>query len=107
MDVVRVAARNNAEWCDAFCRTHGIAGRFERTLGASAERTPPFDPDAVTLLPGSDAESVLSRVDASAGCSIKDRFALEAACRAGSAGSARSRSGSTNWRADVSERPVG
>jgi hypothetical protein len=26
--LVRTAARNNAEWCDAFCRTHGVRGRF-------------------------------------------------------------------------------
>src|SRR2546425_2173226 len=27
--LVRAAARNNAEWCDAFCRTYGIVGRFD------------------------------------------------------------------------------
>jgi len=26
--LIRVAPLNNAEWCDAFCRTHGIVGHF-------------------------------------------------------------------------------
>jgi RimJ/RimL family protein N-acetyltransferase len=73
-DAVRVAARNNAEWCDAFCRTHVIAGRFDEDAWWSAERTPPLYPDAVTLVPGADAASILSRVDAGPGCSIKDSF---------------------------------
>jgi hypothetical protein len=72
--LVRVAARNNAEWCDAFCRTHGIAGRFDEDAWSSAERTPPFYPDAVTLVPGADAATILSRIDARPGCSVKDSF---------------------------------
>jgi RimJ/RimL family protein N-acetyltransferase len=72
--LVRVAARNNAEWCDAFCRTHGIIGRFDEDAWWSAQRTPPLYPDAVTLVPGADAASILSRIDSRAGCSIKDSF---------------------------------
>ena len=73
-DLVRVAARNNAEWCDAFCRTHGIAGRFDDDAWWSAVRTPPFYPDAVTLMPGADAGRILARIDGGPGCSIKDSF---------------------------------
>jgi RimJ/RimL family protein N-acetyltransferase len=73
-DHVRAAARNNAEWCDAFCRAHGIAGRFDEDAWWSAERTPPLYPDAVTLVPGVDAATLLARIDAGAGCSIKDSF---------------------------------
>jgi hypothetical protein len=73
-DLVRVAARNNAEWCDAFCRTHGIAGRFDDDAWWSAVRTPPLYPDAVTLVPGVDGRKLLARVDAAPGCSIKDSF---------------------------------
>jgi hypothetical protein len=73
-DLVAVAARNNAEWCDAFCRARGISGRFDDDAWTSAERTPSFYPDAVTLAPGVDAESVLARIDAGPGCSIKDSF---------------------------------
>ena len=74
MDFARLAARNNADWCDAFCRTHGVAGRFDEDAWCSALRTPPFYPDAVTLVPGADAASILARVDAGSGCSVKDSF---------------------------------
>ncbi len=72
---VAEAALNNAEWCDAFCRAHGVVGCFDEAAWSSAERTPPLYPDAVTLASGCSGESLVSRVDASAGCSIKDSFA--------------------------------
>jgi hypothetical protein len=72
----RAAARNNAEWCDTLCRTHGIAGSFDPDAWVSPQRTPRYYPDAVTLDPAADAGSVLGRIDASSpGCSIKDSFA--------------------------------
>ena len=71
---VEEAALNNAEWCHAFCRTHGVTGRFDETAWSSAERTPPYYPDAVMLSSGCCAERVLSRVEAGSGCSIKDSF---------------------------------
>jgi len=71
----RDAARNNAEWCDSFCRTHGIVGRFDADAWSSSRRTPRFYPDAVTLVPRASAEQLLMRVDTSAGCSVKDSFA--------------------------------
>jgi hypothetical protein len=38
-------------------------------------RTPPYYPDAVTLLPDVSIEQVLSGIDTSEGCSVKDSFA--------------------------------
>lgn len=38
-------------------------------------RTPPYYPDAVTLLPEITVERVLSSIDTSEGCSVKDSFA--------------------------------
>lgn len=73
--LVRTAARNNAEWCDAFCRTYGIVGRFRADSWSSPVRTPPLYPDAVTLLPEVMVEKLLSGVDTSKGCSVKDSFA--------------------------------
>jgi hypothetical protein len=73
--LVRVAAQNNAEWCDAFCRTHGLVGRFHADSWFSPVRTPPYYPDAVTLLPEITIEQVLSGIDTSGGCSVKDSFA--------------------------------
>jgi hypothetical protein len=68
------AARNNADWCDAFCRRHGICGTFERHCWSSARRTPPRYPDAVTLVQGVAPELLLARIDAGEGCSVKDSF---------------------------------
>ena len=72
--LVRVVAQNNAEWCDAFCRTHGVVGRFHADSWFSPVRTPPYYPDAVTLLPEITIEQVLSGIDTSEGCSVKDGF---------------------------------
>ncbi len=69
------AAQNNAEWCDAFCRAHGVDGRFAADCWAAPRRTPPLYPDAVTLVPGVSPDHVLHRVDGGAGCSVKDSFA--------------------------------
>ena len=73
---IRTAARNNAEWCDLVCRTHGISGRFGREAWASSERTPTFYPDAVTLVRTCSVDRLLACVDRSAGCSIKDSFGV-------------------------------
>ncbi|MGZ4400060.1 MAG: hypothetical protein ACXVYM_04235 [Gaiellaceae bacterium] len=70
-----MAARNNAEWCDAFCRTHGVVGRFRPDFWFSAARAPVYYPDAVTLLPDAAAAAVVSSIDTSEGCSVKDSFA--------------------------------
>jgi hypothetical protein len=73
----RAAARNNADWCDTLCRTHGIAGRFDPDAWVSPQRTPRFYPDAMTLDPAAVAGSILERIDTSSpGCSIKDSFAI-------------------------------
>jgi len=72
--LIRVAAQNNAQWCDAFCRTHGIVGHFQAACWFSPVRTPPYYPDAVTLLPEITIEQVLSGIDTSEGCSVKDSF---------------------------------
>jgi hypothetical protein len=74
--VVRAAARNNAEWCDAVCRSHGVPGRFDADAWVNPRRTPRYYPDAVTLDPTATAEAILPRIDTtSPGCSIKDSFA--------------------------------
>jgi hypothetical protein len=72
---VRRAVRNNAAWCAALCRTHGITGTFGDAAWWSPRRTPPYYPDAVTLRPGAVPRDVLPHIDtASPGCSVKDSF---------------------------------
>src|SRR5262249_8189266 len=58
----------------AFCRTHGIDGRFADGCWWSPTRTPPLYPDAVTLAPDADGAALLARIDTGAGCSVKDSF---------------------------------
>jgi hypothetical protein len=74
-DWTSIAAANNAEWCDAFCRSHGIQTRLEVHAWTARTRTPRFYPDAVTLSPDVGGRDLLGRIDTSAGCSIKDSFA--------------------------------
>jgi hypothetical protein len=70
-----LAARNNADWCDIVCRTHGIPTRFDDDAWTSTRRSPPMYPDAVTLQPSTTPDHLLDRVDTSTGCSVKDSFA--------------------------------
>jgi hypothetical protein len=69
------AAINNAEWCDVVCRTHGVDTRFDEAAWTSRTRTPPYYPDAVTLVADPSVPDLLDRIDTSPGCSIKDSFA--------------------------------
>ena len=69
------AVLDNATWCHLVCSTLGIEGRFEADAWVSPRRTPPGYPDAVTLIPDASGGDVLSRIDGSDGCSVKDSFA--------------------------------
>ncbi|MFF3111059.1 hypothetical protein ACFVSN_17930 [Kitasatospora sp. NPDC057904] len=74
--LVRAAARNNAEWCAAMGRSHGVAGEFGPHAWSAPSRTPVYYPDAVTLAPGADEAALVSRIDTAApGASVKDSFA--------------------------------
>ena len=71
----RMAALDNAEWCHTVCRTHGLQPEFDDDAWVSEVRTPPLSPDAVTLVPNASIPRLLTRIDTSAGCSVKDSFA--------------------------------
>lgn len=84
--LVRAAARNNAEWCAAMSRSHGVVGEFVLGDGdgdtdgnrswTAPTRTPLFHPDAITLAPGADTAALLARIDTTTpGASVKDSFA--------------------------------
>jgi hypothetical protein len=68
------AALNNAEWCDTVVRSHGGITHFGGDAWTSQHRTPVYYPDAVTLAPGLVARELLSCIDTSVGCSVKDSF---------------------------------
>ncbi|MFE9122979.1 hypothetical protein [Streptomyces sp. NPDC007172] len=72
----RAAARNNADWCAALCRAHGITGETDPYAWTSPRRTPLYYPDAVTLTPEASPGDILGRIDLTApGASVKDSFA--------------------------------
>ncbi|TDC20594.1 hypothetical protein E1265_21450 [Streptomyces sp. 8K308] len=74
--LVEAAARNNAEWCAAMSRSHGLASEFGPRAWVASARTPRYYPDAVTLAPGADPAALVARIDTSApGASVKDSFA--------------------------------
>jgi hypothetical protein len=69
-----LAARNNADWCRAMCRAHGLTSNDTDAVWSCPDRTPPYYPDAVTLRPDVTRDEVLAGVDAGPGCSVKDSF---------------------------------
>ena len=71
---IALAALNNALWCDAVARSHGVATSTDADAWTAATRTPPYYPDAVTLTPTAGEYDVLARVDDSDGCSVKDSW---------------------------------
>jgi hypothetical protein len=73
-DRILLAARNNAEWCDAVARSHGVECTTDSDAWSASTRTPPYYPDAVTLSPTVGEYDVLARVDDSDGCSVKDSW---------------------------------
>jgi hypothetical protein len=75
VDPVALAALNNAVWCSILAATHGVEARFAPDACTWPARTPEGYPDAVTLGRRVDVESLLDRIDATSGCSIKDSFA--------------------------------
>jgi hypothetical protein len=46
---VEQAAFNNAYWCNAVCRAHGIPGEFHKHMWLNRGQVPPFYPNVVTL----------------------------------------------------------
>jgi len=71
---IALAARNNAEWCDAVTRSWGGCGQFGAELWINPGEAPTFYPNAVTLLPIDRVPTALAK--AADGFAVKDSFAL-------------------------------
>jgi hypothetical protein len=69
------AVRNNANWCDLVCRSHGIPTSFRRDLWTAGQPAPQFYPDAVTLQGHVAEEDVLAAISPRPKASVKDSFA--------------------------------
>ncbi|MEV1248170.1 hypothetical protein [Nonomuraea sp. NPDC049750] len=70
------AARNNAEWCDAVCRSHGSPGTFSALSWTNPGVSPTYYPDAVTLSPEATWADLLAGVEGKRSASVKDSFAV-------------------------------
>jgi hypothetical protein len=69
------AVHNNAAWCDAVCRAHGVPTSWQPEWWAAHRRSPTFYPDAITLRPGAAFATVAGSLEAGRGSSIKDSWA--------------------------------
>lgn len=49
---------NNAAWCDAVCRSHGVHGEFMPSAWMVQVKTPPFYPNLITLTKDGGPEQV-------------------------------------------------
>lgn len=49
MTTAEIAAANNAAWCDAVCRSHGLTGVFRPTSWSCVGEVPPLYPNLITL----------------------------------------------------------
>jgi hypothetical protein len=71
---VPAAVENNARWCDAVCRSHGLATCFIDGLWVALEGSPRFYPDVVTIRPDIAAADVMTHLPSAADF-VKDSFA--------------------------------
>lgn len=75
-----IAARNNAEWCAAVWKAHGLPVEQRHGLWFCAQETPQFYPNVVTVDPDADPEAQTRFIRELAGrsafeFSVKDSFA--------------------------------
>jgi hypothetical protein len=70
---IALAARNNAEWCDAVTRSWGGRGQFGPELWINPGEAPTFYPNAVTLVPMDWVPTAIA--EAADGFAVKDSFA--------------------------------
>jgi hypothetical protein len=79
-DRYRLAARNNAEWCDAVCRAHGNPGEFHDDIWLNRNTVPRFYPNVGTLAePSSRQFDLIGELIAArlpSGWAVKDSFSM-------------------------------
>src|SRR5581483_10161359 len=72
------AALNNARWCDAVCRAHGVPGRFLEHSWVNAAEVPRFYPNAVTLKDGdADRAEQLAAIEILKSSNLPGRWAVK------------------------------
>ena len=74
---VEQAARNNAVWCDTFCRLHGAPGEFLDDVWVTRHRAPAYYPNLVTLRQANDQAAVLENIRSLLGPTLPGRWAVK------------------------------
>jgi hypothetical protein len=57
------AVRNNALWCDAICRAHGVLGEFHEAYWINHGNVPPYTSKLITLAGGERAREQLAAIE--------------------------------------------
>jgi hypothetical protein len=74
----RLCVLNNAELCDAICRSHGVPGIFSTEIWLQPRDGPAYHPNLITLLPAGPEEQYAAidglRAVMPKGFSLKDSF---------------------------------
>lgn len=60
--LLRFAVQNNAEWCDIFCRSHGVSGFFDDGLWYSRDHVPDYYPNLITLSAAQEKPNLQEKV---------------------------------------------
>jgi hypothetical protein len=82
MDLSRskLAAHNNADWCQSVCQAHGVPGEFLPTVWINRGIPPPYHPNLIVISPAGDPEKMGEYIRELVGLrlppkwSIKDSF---------------------------------
>lgn len=75
-DTLLKAVYNNASWCNTFCSTHGIPGKFKENVWVNINKVPKNYPNLITLTPDTKIESEIEelKTNITPPWSIKDSF---------------------------------
>lgn len=79
-DIQAIAVRNNALWCDATCRAHGVPGEFHDAYWINHGAVPPYTSRLITLAGPAQAArqraaiEALMRAEPDSYFSVKDAF---------------------------------
>jgi hypothetical protein len=75
VDRLAAAVLNNARWCDAVCRAHGVPTSWQDDWWTAGRRTPVYYPDAITLRPSASFDRAAELIEAGPDGSVKDSWA--------------------------------
>jgi len=61
--LIKLAVRNNVEWCELVCRSHNLPGKIEHNLWINAQKVPSYYPNIITLDKDINSEDQLQTIN--------------------------------------------